>query len=348
VQVFFFRAGQNYGNRAFFPLHTEESTEAEIISAFIGQFYQTNTPPKQIILSHQLEHEESILEALYQLHNVKVKFLHPKTGEKLKVVNLAIENAKEAVKTKISEQASQDSLMQEVANVFSLPEAPKRIEVYDNSHIMGKHAVGSMIVAGPEGFIKNAYRRYTIDNSSMTRGGDDYEMLRQVLTRRFARLLKSNPEYQANTWPDLVIIDGGKGQLTVAKQVAKEFSLDRIKFVAMSKGPDRNAGNEQFHTFDSKPFTLNKSLGVMKYLQILRDEAHRFAIGSHRITRSRNIIKSSLDAVPGIGPKRKKILLNHFGSVEAISNASIEELSKVETINKSIAEIIWNYFHTKN
>lgn len=346
VQIFFFRAGQNFGNKSYFPVHSEDSTELQILLAFIGQFYQNHIPPKHIILQNKIAEDDSklIVQALYNLHQVKVKFIYPKMGNKLGAVKIAQQNAKEALRVKISEQISKANILIEIKNLFAVEKNIKKIEVYDNSHIMGRYAVGAMIVAGESGFIKNEYRKFNIDNSKMLTGGDDYEMLKQVFTRRFARLIKEYPVYTEGVWPDLVIIDGGIGHFNIANRVLQNLNINDIKLVAMAKGIERNAGKEQFF-IQKGALTLDKTLPVMRYLQIIRDEAHRFAIGSHRIKRSKSTLKSTIDNIPTIGKKRKNLLLNHFGSIEAIQEASIEELSKVELINKKIATIIYNYFH---
>lgn len=346
VQVFFFRSGQNYGNRAFFPKNSSEQPVSEIISAFISQFYnEDNIPPKDIIVSDSANEDDLLEEALSELSNYKVKITQPKLGEKKKLVENAVKNAKNALSQKLLGNSKQQQLLDEVAKVFDLSNPPKRIEVYDNSHISGKYQVGAMIVAGEDGFNKKAYRRYNMEEKDV-RNSDDYAMMHAMIMRRFKRLKQDSPEKQEGIWPDLVLIDGGKGQLSVALKALEELGLKgQINIAAISKGPDRNAGREQFHMESRDAFTLEYNNPVMYYLQTLRDEAHRFAIGSHRKKRSKSVSKSAFDEIPGIGPKRKKILLNHFGSLEDVKNATLEELQQAEGIDKVIAQQIYNYFH---
>jgi excinuclease ABC subunit C len=345
VQVFIYRGGQSYGNKAFFPIHAEGSSAEEVLSSFIGQFYQTRPCPSEIIISHDIEERESVETALSSLQKAKVKIIIPKKGSKTKLIELALENAKRALSAKVSKMVGNLDLLEKVQDLFELDKVPERIEVYDNSHIFGRFAVGAMIVATPEGFDKNEYRRYTIDNerrSSPITGGDDYAMLREVLTRRFKRIKEGSSEPA-----DLMIIDGGKGHLSTVQKVMDQMDM-HIPFVCMSKGVDRNAGREVFRKPSKEPFTLPRDEAVMKYLQILRDEAHNFAIKSHRIKRSKAISTSLLDAIQGVGPKRKKALLEYFGSVDAIREASVQDIMKIDTINKSTAETIYNALHSKN
>lgn len=348
IQIFFFRGGQNYGNKSYFPLHTAESSEEEIISAFIGQFYQNHPPPEKVILSHKIEEAEAIEQALKTLSGHKVRLLCPKTGEAQKAVMLAVGNAKEALHRKRTALSTERGLLSGVQALFGLDAPIHRIEVYDNSHIMGKHAIGGMIVAGEEGFIKNAYRRFNVGEQKITiTGGDDYAMLREVLTRRLSRLLERCPEKTDGVWPDLLLIDGGAGHLKVATEALSQFKITNIACVAIAKGPERNAGKEHFFLPGRAPFTLSRDEPVMRYLQILRDEAHRFAIGSHRIKRAKTMRASMLDDIAGIGAKRKKALLNYFGSVKDIEEAQVETLEKVEGINKIMAETIYATLHNK-
>ncbi len=343
IQAFLYRAGSSLGNKAYFPVHTEESDEAEVLSSFLGQFYQTRSPAREIILNHEIEGIEVIAEAIKQLHGYKVNILVPKRGSKIKLLQNAYDNAVLALKQHLKNSTKNYNTLREVKSLFDLVEIPERIEVYDNSHIMGAFAVGGMIVATPFGFDKKEYRLYTIKQSPELEGklivGDDYAMLRQVLTRRFIRL-----EKEPDKTPGLMIIDGGKGHMGVVGQVMQEFNIT-LPFVCMSKGVERNAGREQFHMPGREVFTLDKGQNVMKYLQILRDEAHNFAIKGHRHKRSKAIKISSLDDIGGIGKKRKSALLNYFGSFQAIMEASMQDLTKVPGINKNIAENIYAVLH---
>ncbi|MFN7039063.1 MAG: excinuclease ABC subunit UvrC, partial [Alphaproteobacteria bacterium] len=348
VQVFLFRGGQHYGNKPYFPIHAEETESGEILAAFIGQFYQTRFPPKQIIVNYETPNSKSIEQALASIVNHKVQIIYPKSGKKLDAIKFATSNAKDALHRKLSMRSRQENLMLEVKKLFELEVTPKRIEVYDNSHIMGTHAIGGMIVANNEGFDKNSYRRFNISKSvdaKVITGGDDYAMLKEVLDRRLKRLLKEYPTYCEGIWPDIMMIDGGAGHLSTAAEIFKKYNIQDIFLVSISKGPDRNAGKEYFHTLDKKAFTLSRDEPVMKYLQRLRDEAHRYAIESHRKKRTMAISISSIDAIPGIGPKRKKALLNYFGSAKSIFEAKIEDLAKIESINKTTAKFIYSYLH---
>jgi excinuclease ABC subunit C len=351
IQIFFYRSGQNFGNRSFFPKNTKDQSDSDILTAFIGQFYQENNiPPKDIFICNEIAEKELVEEALSELYKHKVKISVPKLGDKKKLVDNAVRNAKNAMQQKMLSFSKQKQLLEKLAEIFDLQSPPKRIEVYDNSHISGTNEVGAMIVAGEEGFIKKSYRRFNIKRLEIGSGkqesGDDYAMMTEVLTRRFKRLKSDSPDKAEGIWPDLVLIDGGAGHLSIAMKVFEELGLtDKITFACISKGPDRNAGREQFHMPNRESFTLPHTDPVMYYLQNLRDEAHRFAIGSHRKKRAKSITKSAFDEIPGIGPKRKKILLNHFGSVDDVRNATIKELEAAEGIDKTIAEQIYNFFH---
>jgi len=338
VVVFFYRAGQNYGTKTYFPSHAEGADEQEVLSSFVGQFYQTRGCPKLIISNVLLADHESISEALQQLHGVKPKFNKPSFGANKKILDHVMMNAKESFERHASEVAKKSEILSEVQVLFGLKEIPTRIEVYDNSHIMGKFAVGAMVVAGINGFEKNEYRKYTIETNTSSFGGDDYQMLREVLTRRIKRI-KSEP----SRLPSLMIIDGGKGHMNTVAKLFKELDA-HIPFVCMSKGEKRNAGGESFHMPTREAFTLSNDQSVMKYLQVLRDEVHNYAIKSHRQKRSRAISTSLVDMIPSVGSKRKKLLLNYFGSFEAIKTANIDELTKVEGISKSTAQKIYDYF----
>lgn len=331
VQVFLYRAGQAFGNKAYFPVHTEDADMSEVLASFIGQFYQTRSAASEIIINHEIENAEVIAEAIKQLHGNKVKIVTPKRGSKLKLIEAAKLNAVHALEQHLKSFAKNHTLLKEVKELLMLSDMPERLEIYDNSHIMGAFAIGAMVVATPYGFEKKEYRLFTIKNHAGI--GDDYAMLREVLQRRFLRL-KKEPERR----PSLMIIDGGKGHMNVVLEMMAKAEI-ALPFVCMSKGVDRNAGREQFHLPEST-FTLERDLPVMKYLQILRDEAHRFAIKGHRHKRSNAIKVSSLDDIPGIGSKRKKALLGQFGSYKAICEASIDEIAKVDGINNALAKVI--------
>jgi excinuclease ABC subunit C len=346
IQIFFFRGGKNYGNKPYYPIHTEDSSNEDIMAAFIGQFYQGNHPPKNIIINHNIENQPAIEQALGLINNEKIKIIIPKAGSKLQMLNIVVDNAKEALKARINTITKQQKILIAVQNLFELPAIPKRIEVYDNSHIAGKHAVGAMIVCGVNGFDKSSYRRFNMDKfiKDQPNGGDDYAMLKEMLTRRFTRLKQDFPIYMEEIWPDFLLIDGGPGQLSVTAKVLKELDLN-IPFASIAKGAERNAGKEYFHQVSKPPFTLPNDDVVMRYLQIIRDEAHRFAIGSHRIRRSNALTSSALDHISGVGKKRKKAILNHFGSVKALSEAKLEDIMNIESINKNTALSIYNYLH---
>ena len=353
VQVFFFRGGRNYGNRAYFPSHDRDADEDEVLAAFLGQFYERSLAPKLVLLSHTLKEQSLISEALTLRAGHRVRLAVPSRGARRNLIEHARTNARDALGRRIAESASQRKLLNGLAEKLGLEAPPDRIEVYDNSHIQGEHAVGGMIVSGPDGFIKNAYRKFNIrseqavkSRSDSSRGGDDYEMMREVLTRRFSRALKEDPDRGGGQWPDLVILDGGKGQLSVAESVFADLGVDDVGLLAVSKGPDRNAGREQFHMPGRQSFILPPRDPVLHYLQRLRDEAHRFAIGSHRVRRKKAISVSPLGEIAGIGAKRKKALLMHFGSAKAISEAGLADLEAVEGISKTVAEKIYGHFHS--
>jgi excinuclease ABC subunit C len=344
VQVFFFRAGQNYGNRAYFPSHAKDAEAVEIVGAFIGQFYADRPPPKLVLLSHDVEGKALIEEALAVRGGHRVRLNVPKRGDKRKLIAHAQANARDALARRTAESASQRRLLEGVARVFGLEAPPNRIEIYDNSHIQGSQAVGAMVVAGPDGLMKNQYRKFTIRDESIT-PGDDYGMMREVLTRRFSRLLKEDNERVSGTWPDLVLIDGGPGQLSVVEQVFADLGVSGVGLAAIAKGPDRNAGREIFYLPGKSPFTLPERDSTMFFLQRLRDESHRFAIGSHRTKRKIALNRSPLDGIAGVGGRRKKALLHHFGSGRAVEQAGIEDLATVEGISKNLAQAIYDHFH---
>ncbi|MCH2037092.1 MAG: excinuclease ABC subunit UvrC [Rickettsiales bacterium] len=346
IQVFFFRYGQNYGNKSYFPKNTDEANEQEILTSFIGQFYQSNLPPKTIILSHKLDDPSPLEDALSSILGSKVVIQAPKTGNKAKIIAEASKNAAEAIERKLLESASKAQLFETLAERFNLMEAPERIEVYDNSHTFGQFPVGAMIVANQDGFVKNAYRRFTI--KSNIQAGDDYGMMREVISRRFQRLLREQPERKPHIWPDLIIIDGGKGHLEAVQQTLLDMGITDQPILAISKGPARKVGNEFFHMPNHPSFQLDETSAIAHYMERIRDEAHRYAIGSHRNKRAKTMTKSALDEIEGIGGKRKKALLSHFGSVKAVQAASLVDIMNVNGINQSTAQKIYNFFHDGN
>jgi excinuclease ABC subunit C len=363
IQVFFIRAGQNWGTRAYFPRADKSVEPADVLAAFIAQFYDDKPVPRQIMLSGDVSELDLLTDALSTKADRKVEVLIPQRGEKRELVKHAMTNAREALGRKLADTSSQKKLLEGVKTVFGLERMPRRIEVYDNSHIQGTNAVGGMIVAGPEGLAKAHYRKFNIKTAQDT-GGDDFGMMKEVLTRRFSRLLKEQGDRPADTgedlqpgddtsvddtsvgiWPDLLLIDGGKGQLSAVQDVLKELGIKDVPVAGISKGPDRNAGREQFHVSGKAPFMLEQRDPVLYYVQRLRDEAHRFAIGTHRAKRAKAALANPLDEIGGIGPGRKKALLRAFGSARAVSGASVADLEQVEGISKSLATAIYGYFH---
>jgi excinuclease ABC subunit C len=391
VQVFFFRGGQNWGNRAYFPSHDRQLSVEEVLTSFVGQFYDNRAKPPLILLSHRLIEQELVEEA-FSLSGGNISLAVPQRGDKKKLIDRVLATAREALGRRLSERASQRQLLDGLAAAFGLEGPLNRIEVYDNSHIQGSHAVGAMIVAGPDGLLKSAYRKFTIRSavrdSAVDRrliaphpgplaacgerkgpaqregegqkaaplgenspdyeppaGGDDYAMMREVLQRRFARALKEDPERERGIWPDLVLIDGGQGQLNVAQGVLTDLGIDDLAIVGIAKGPDRNAGRERFFMPDRSPFSLDERDPVLYFLQRLRDEAHRFAIGTHRAKRTKALGQSPLDEIPGIGVRRKQALLHHFGSARAVARAGLGELERVAGISKTVAKKVYDHFH---
>ncbi|MDX2113383.1 MAG: excinuclease ABC subunit UvrC [Alphaproteobacteria bacterium] len=339
VQLFAYRGGRNYGNRTWFPAQAAEVSDGEVLSHFIGQYYQTQPIPPTILVSHLIE-DAAVLEEALRLHtDHRVDIIHPLRGDKRDVVEQALRNAREALLRHVSMHLSQREALEGVQQLFALEELPSRIEVYDNSHISGTHAVGVMVVAGQSGFLKGEYRKFNIASQTLT-PGDDYAMLREVLARRFKHYGSGKDKK-----PDLLLIDGGAGQLSAARGVFEELGISDLVYVGIAKGEDRNSGREWFFMPGREPFQLPPHDPVLHYLQRLRDEAHRFAIGAHRDRRSRAISRSSLDGIVGIGPTRKKALLHHFGSVRAVSAASVDEMMKVEGISRVMAELIYSHFH---
>ena len=344
VQVFFVRGGRNNGNRAFFPVHTKAEETPAVLGAFIAQFYDDKPPPPCVLVNHPLEEQELVAEALGLKAGRKVEVLCPQRGEKRAVVQHAETNAREALERKLAESAGQAKLLEGVAGLFGLAGPPERIEVYDNSHIMGTNPYGVMIVAGAEGFVKAAYRKFGIRGPVAP--GDDFGMMREVLTRRFSRALKEQAEgAPAAEWPDVVLIDGGAGQLSAARDVLNDLGVQDVKLVAIAKGPDRDAGREWFFTDGMEPFQLPPRDPVLYFLQRLRDEAHRFAITTHRAGRSKAIRVSELDEIPGIGAARKRALLNHFGSARGVKMAGLQDLEAAPGISREIARRVYAHFH---
>ncbi len=350
VQVFFFRAGRNYGNRAYFPRHAKDETVETVLAAFIGQFYESREAPPLILVNAWPSDGGLIGDALSVKANRRVEIRRPVRGEKRRLVEDAARNARGALARRLSESATQRKLFETLAARFELDSVPQRIEVYDNSHIAGTNAIGSLITAGPEGFIKNGYRKFNIrtakaDGSGEVTPGDDYGMMREVLTRRFGRLMKEDPGRADGAWPDLVIIDGGPGQLGEARRVFADLGISDLPVAAIAKGPDRNAGRERIYLPDRAPLSIGARDPLLYFLQRLRDEAHRFAIGTHRARRAKSAGRSVLDEIAGIGPRRKKALLHHFGSAREVSRAGLADLEKVNGISKTVAKAIYEHFH---
>ncbi len=356
VEVFFFRTGQNWGNRAYFPRAEKSFTPEEVLASFLAQFYDDKPPPKLILLSHQIEECELLASALSIKAGFKVEISTPRRGEKKELVAHALTNAREALGRKLADTATQGRLLQGLMTTLGLPLQPKRVEVYDNSHIQGTNAVGAMIVAGPDGFIKNQYRKFNIKSEGLT-PGDDYAMMREVLQRRFKRLLTPAAEGDASKpkadddsfpqWPDLVIIDGGRGQLNAVREIFESFGLTQVSLLAVAKGPDRDAGRETLFMPDREPIKLEPRDPVLYFIQRLRDEAHRFVIGSHRKLRKKDIREAGLQEIPGIGPSRKRALLHHFGTLKEIERASIADLGKVPGVSAESARKIFEFFHAQ-
>ena len=357
VEVFFFRTGQNWGNRAYFPKADRSIGPNEVLSAFLAQFYDDKPPPRLVLASHEFEERALLSEALSAKSGHKIEVSVPKRGERKELVQHAMANAREALARKLAETSSQQKLLRELTETFALPSAPRRIEVYDNSHISGTNAVGAMIVAGPEGFRKNQYRKFNIRSADLS-PGDDYGMMREVLQRRFKRLVEESPrtmidgvlsvfkgDDEDQPWPDLVLIDGGQGQLKAAQETLSALGVTNVPLVAIAKGPDRDAGRETFFMAGRDPFRLPPRDPLLYFVERLRDEAHRFAVGSHRARRKKDIRESGLQEIPGIGPTRKRALLRHFGTVKAIERASLPDLAQVPGINAETARKIYEFFH---
>jgi excinuclease ABC subunit C len=344
VQAFFIRGGQNWGHRAFFPAHTDGLSEEEVLTSFLAQFYEEVPPPRCILLDRDLPEGELLAEALRQAAGGRVEISVPRRGDRRRLMDQARRNAAEALDRRLAERGTQAKILRELAEFLELPEPPQRIEVYDNSHIMGTNALGAMIVAGPEGFVKGQYRKFNIKRAE-TAPGDDFAMMREVMARRFGRAIAEDPDREQGTWPDLVLIDGGKGQMSAVREVIEELGVEDLPLIAVSKGPDRNAGREVFHFPDGREKTLPANSPVLFHLQRLRDEAHRFAIGAHRQKRSRAISASPLDEVPGIGPARKRALLLHFGTAGKVRAASLDDLQKAPGVSRAVAQTVYDFYH---
>jgi excinuclease ABC subunit C len=346
VQVFFIRANQNWGNRDYYPRVGADVDAAEVLEAFIGQFYDTREPPPQLILSNEIENPDLMANALTGKLGRKVELLVPQRGEKAELVDGALRNARESLARKMAETATQTKLLKGLEEAFELPKPPARIEVYDNSHIQGTNAVGAMIVAGPDGMMKNQYRKFNIRGEELT-PGDDFGMMKEVLTRRFKRLIKEDPDRTEGHWPELLLIDGGAGQVSAVASIMREFGVEDIPMVGVAKGVDRDAGKEEFHRVGKRPMALRHNDPVLYFVQRLRDEAHRFAIGTHRAKRAKAVGATPLDDVPGVGAARKRALLAHFGSAKAVGRANLSDLKAVAGVSGALAETIYAYFHER-
>ncbi len=345
IQAFFIRGGQNWGHRSFFPAHTADVPEHEVLTDFLMQFYEEVPPPKRILVDRDLPEAALVAEALGERAEKKVEISRPRRGDRKKLIEQAKRNAEEALDRRMAESTTQAKLLRELADTFELPEPPNRIEVYDNSHIMGTNATGAMIVAGPEGYRKNSYRKFNIKSA---RTDDDFGMMKEVLERRFARLGKEDPDRKEGEWPDLILIDGGKGQLNAVLEIMEEQGIDDVPIVGVAKGPHHGReGREVFHLPGGREITLPLNSPLLFYLQRLRDEAHRFAIGTHRAKRAKSLTNSTLDEVPGIGPNRKRALLMHFGTARAVKGAALDDLERAPGISKAMARQIHDYFHPR-
>lgn len=346
VQVFFIRANQSWGNRDFYPRTGSGAGASEVLQAFLGQFYDGKSPPRLLLLSDDIEDRALMQEALSGKADRKVVIAVPQRGEKLELVANASRNARESLARRMAETATQTRLLAGLAKAFDLDGPPARIEVYDNSHIQGAHAVGAMIVSGTEGFVKSQYRKFNIKGTELT-PGDDFGMMKEVLTRRFKRLLKEDPDRTSGNWPDLLLIDGGAGHVSAVAEIMAEYGVEDIPMVGVAKGEDRDAGKEEFHRRGQRPFALRHNDPVLYFVQRLRDEAHRFAIGTHRAKRAKAIGATPLDDVPGVGASRKRALLAHFGSAKAVGRAGLPDLKAVDGISSTLAETIYDFFHEK-
>jgi excinuclease ABC subunit C len=347
IEAFFIRGGQNWGHRSFFPAHTQDVPEDEVLSQFLMQFYEDVPPAKNVLVDRELAEAELLAEAMAERAGYKVALSVPQRGSRRRLMEQAARNAVEALDRRLAESTTQAKLLAEIADVFELPEPPDRIEIYDNSHIQGTNALGAMVVAGPEGFRKNQYRKFNIKRPE-TIAGDDFGMMREVFGRRFARAQEEDPDRQGEGWPDLVLVDGGRGQLNAVKGVLEDLGIEDVCMVGVAKGPHHGReGREVFHLMDGRELMLPVNSPLLFYLQRLRDEAHRYAIGAHRTKRAKAIGASPLDDVPGIGPARKKALLMHFGTARAVRSASLEDLQKAPGVSKAMAQNLYDYFHAR-
>jgi excinuclease ABC subunit C len=346
VQVFFIRANQNWGNKDYYPRVGPDIDAPEVLEAFIGQFYDQKDPPRQLILSHPIDNADLMADALSQKLGLKVEILVPQRGEKAELVNGALRNARESLARQMAEGQAQAKLLRGLAEAFELDTPPRRIEVYDNSHIQGTNAVGAMIVSGPEGFVKSQYRKFNIRGDSLT-PGDDFGMMKEVLTRRFQRLLKEDPDRESEAWPDLLLIDGGAGQISAVKEIMDDLGVEDVPFIGVAKGIDRDQGKEEFYRPGRSVFALGRNDPVLYFVQRMRDEAHRFAIGAHRQKRSKAVSATPLDDIPGVGATRKRALLAHFGSAKAVGRANLADLKAVDGVSEGLAQKIYDYFHER-
>ncbi len=344
VQVFFIRSNQNWGNHDYYPRISGEEDASEVMEAFVGQFYTNREPPRAIILSHGLDNDDLMAAALAEKAGRKVEVIIPQRGEKAELVQGALRNARESLARKMSETATQGKLLKGLTEAFDLPKVPARIEVYDNSHIQGAFAVGAMVVVGAEGFDKNQYRKFNIKGEDMS-AGDDFGMMKEVMTRRFKRLLKEDPERSSGMWPDLLLIDGGAGQVSSVREIMQSLGVGDVPMVGVAKGEDRDAGKEVFYRTGKPVMALRHNDPVLYFIQRMRDEVHRFAIGTHRAKRSKAIGATPLDDVPGVGAARKRALLAHFGSAKAVARANLADLKAVEGVSANMAQKIYDYFH---
>ena len=343
IQAFFIRGGQNWGHRSFFPAHVSEMNEDEVFTSFLAQFYEDVPPARLILLDRELPEATLLAQALSERAERKIEIAVPQRGDRVRLVAQATRNAEEALDRRLAESTTQGKLLQEVAELFELAEPPKRIEIYDNSHIQGTNALGAMVVAGPEGFIKGQYRKFNIKQAATD---DDFAMMREVMQRRFGRAQEEDPDRDKGDWPDLVLIDGGKGQMSAVKAALDEIGIEDVPVIAIAKGPNHGReGREVFHFPDGREITLPVNAPVLFYLQRLRDEVHRYAIGAHRNKRSKAIAASPLDEVPGIGPSRKKALLMHFGTARAVRDASLEDLAKAPGVSAAVAQAVYDFYH---
>ena len=344
IQAFFIRGGQNWGHRSFFPVHTADVATEEVLESFMAQFYEEVPPPKLILTDRQPAECDLMMQALGERAGFRVKIEIPQRGDRTRLIKQAQRNAVEALDRRLAETTSQGRIMDDMVEAFGLEGVPDRIEIYDNSHIQGAHALGAMVVAGPEGFRKNAYRKFNMKDPAIS--NDDFAMMREMFERRFGRAQKEDPDRDSGEWPDLVLIDGGKGQLSAARTMLEEMGIEDVTMIGVAKGPHHGReGREVFHLMDGREITFPLNHPVLFYLQRLRDEAHRFAIGAHRAKRSKAITVSSLDEVPGIGPARKKALLMHFGTARAVRDAALDDLAKAPGVSKAVAQQVYDYFH---